>query len=264
VDQRLSAALAFDRGVRVRGAARVERFPGGVVVRHDGLPMLHHLNAVLLDAPLAAELRDAVPALADERLDGVDHRHVVLDDADAAQSLAPELLAAGWSHQRVVFMCSERGPDHRPRPGVAREIDDSEAHALQHELLTEDAPARRDTAVVAALADQLVVGQEAVRAGTHAKCFAAGEDGDLRSMCTLFLADGIAMIDEVGTLRDHRGRGLARAVVTAALEAARRQGCHEIIVCADADDWPQLMYAKLGFEPLGMQVSFTRSVGSAG
>jgi mycothiol synthase len=65
------------------------------------------------------------------------------------------------------------------------------------------------------------------------------------------------MIDEVGTLMTARGRGLARAVVSAAIDAAIGEGCDPIFVPADADDWPQLLYAKLGFEPLGTQVAFT-------
>ncbi len=39
---------------------------------------------------------------------------------------------------------------------------------------------------------------------------------------------------------------------------ADRWGAELIVVPADADDWPQLMYAGLGFEPLGRQVTLTR------
>jgi hypothetical protein len=45
--------------------------------------------------------------------------------------------------------------------------------------------------------------------------------------------------------------------VLAALASALTARCHPIVVPADADDWPQLMYGRLGFEPVGMQVSFT-------
>jgi GNAT superfamily N-acetyltransferase len=198
--------------------------------------------------------------LADDHLDGLAHRHVVIDDAAAGERLAPAMTAAGWTRQRVAFMRAEREPDRRPPPGLAREIGDPEARALQLELLAEDAPATNGGLTGAALAELLVAGQEAVRAGTRSICFAAGHDGQLDSMCTLFLSaepGGIAMIDEVGTRTTQRGLGLARAVVTAAMDAARNEGSGLVVVPADADDWPQLLYVKLGFEPLGTQVAFT-------
>jgi GNAT superfamily N-acetyltransferase len=259
VDDTLAAVLAFDRGVRVRAAQRVTEFPGGVAVRHDELRRLYHLNAVLLET---ADDADEVVRVADEHLAGLAHRHVVIDDAAAADRLAPALCAAGWTRQRVTFMRAEREPDRRPPAGLARVIDDAVAHTLQLELLAEEAPPTSGDLAGPALAELLVAGQEAVRAGTRSTCFAAGHDGQLDSMCTLLLSPepgGIAMIDEVGTRTSQRGRGLARAVVTAAMEAARDEASDPIVVPADADDWPQLLYVKLGFEPLGTQVTFTRA-----
>ena len=109
---------------------------------------------------------------------------------------------------------------------------------------------------------QLVAAQRAMRAGTTARAFAAGEDGGLQSMCTLFLDGDVAgartaMVEEVGTLPSHRERGLAKAVVSAAIRSAGEWGADLVVVPADADDWPQLLYAKLGFEPIGIQCSFT-------
>jgi GNAT superfamily N-acetyltransferase len=258
----MHSLLAFDRSVRVAGATDVTELPAGVVIRHSALPVLHHLNAVLLDAPLAPELRQAsrLIALADEQLAGLGHRHVVLDDADAAERLAPELALRGWTQQRVLLMLRVRAPDRRSPAGAARALAAGEAHRLQLEITGEEAP--RDEGVRGAVADalvrQLVAGQEAVRAGTRSIVFGAAADGEpLASMCTVFAGDGIAMIEEVGTLERFRERGLARAVVTAAIDAAVGLGCETIFVPADADDWPQLLYVKLGFEPVARQVSFT-------
>jgi GNAT superfamily N-acetyltransferase len=254
--------FAFDRDVRIAGATDVTKLPAGVIIRHSGLPVLHHLNAVLLDDPLASELRQAsrLIALADEQLAGLGHRHVVLDDADAAERLAPQLALHGWTQQRVLLMLRVRAPDRRPPADVARALTADEAHSLQLEITGEEAP--RDEGVRGDVADalvrRLVAGQEAVRAGTRAIVFGAAADaGPLASMCTLFAGDGIAMIEEVGTLERFRERGLARAVVTAAIDVAGELGCETIFVPADADDWPQLLYVKLGFEAVARQVSFT-------
>jgi predicted N-acetyltransferase YhbS len=82
-------------------------------------------------------------------------------------------------------------------------------------------------------------------------------------MCTLFLDEDVrgrcvAILAEVATLPDRRGRGLARAVVLAAVDGAARSGADLIVVAADAEDWPQLMSARLGFAPVGRQVAVTR------
>jgi GNAT superfamily N-acetyltransferase len=264
VDDTLAAALAFDRAMRARGAERVVPLEQGLVVLHDRLSMLHHLNVLLLDAPLSPTIdARAFEALADEHLGHLGHRHVVVDDVVAAERLAPALLDAGWSRGRVVFMEWRGDRNSPPAAGEARELTDAESEPLELMILGEDAPG--DGATQRALARQLLAGLMSVRAGTRSICFGAFAAAQPVSSATLFLerpAGGIAIIDEVGTLRAHRERGYARAVVVAALQAAIDQGCDPIIVPADADDWPQVIYAKLGFEPLGIQVAFTRSVGS--
>ena len=48
-------------------------------------------------------------------------------------------------------------------------------------------------------------------------------------------------------MRAYRGRGLGRAIVQHALDEARRD--HDVVFLeALADDWPRLLYAKLGFD----------------
>jgi hypothetical protein len=251
----LRAALAFDRAVRIGGARRTIELDRGLVVLHDHLPTLPYLNALLLDAPLERDITPpALERLADEQLGHLGHRHLVLDDAPAAERLAPVLQARGWSRQRTLFMVWRGEPPAIDPRG--REITEPELRRLQRRLFAEERG--RPDPVKDTLIDALVAGQDAVRAGTAARCFGAGDDGGLSSSCTLFLGTGgVAMIDEVGTLTTERGRGLGRAVVTAAIAAALRDCATLIVVPTDADDWPQLMYARLGFEPAGLQVAVT-------
>lgn len=260
MDRTFAAVLAFDRAMRVRAATRMVKLEHGLAALHDELPMLHHLNAVLLDAPLPHALdAQAVTALADEQLGHLGHRHVVLDDADAAERIAPLLLDAGWTRDRIVYM-RWRGDRHGPpAAGAARELTEAESEALELEILTEDAPGPK--AMATALARKLVAGQQAIRRGTSARSFAAFAGEQPVSSATLHRDGGLAIIDEVATLRAHRERGFARAAIVAALTTAIEAGCMSIVVPADADDWPQLIYAKLGFEPIGRQVSFTRTLG---
>jgi predicted N-acetyltransferase YhbS len=258
----LRAAMAFDRSVHARGAERRIELPYGLVTLHPGLPSVYHLNMVTLDAPLARELdAAAIARLADQHLSHLIHRRIALDDAAAAAQLEPELLAAGWRRDRTVFMVWHGDRDSpMPSDPRSREISDAELRRLQARLYVEQrpSPAPGAQALVAALVDA----QAALRAGTPARCFGAGEDGELYSSCTLFRErslgeGGIAMLEDVGTIVALRERGLARAVVTCALRAALAAGCDPIVIPADADDWPQIIYSKLGFEPVGTQVIFT-------
>lgn len=238
---------------------------GGLVVRHPELYDVHFLNAVLLDAG-AAVAPEALPALADRWLGDLGHRHVVLDDADAGERAAAALAPAGWERRRTLYMAFAGDPRSVGADPRARAISEAEMEALQLQAIREEVPA---AALRSGLVARLAARQRALRAGTPARCFGAGEAGGLQSMCTVFCDEDVggrraAVIAEVGTLASHRGRGLARAAVGAAVAAAGEWGAELVVVSADADDWPQLLYAALGFAPLGRQVSLTRRVGSAG
>jgi len=258
----LAAALAGARAVRRRGAATVVPIPQGLVVRHPELADVHQLNAVLLDEARSVDA-EPLTELADRWLGDLPHRHVVLDDADTGERLAAELSDAGWERRRTGFMAFTADPVSVTADGRAREISGTEMQALQLAGLREEASVADARS---GLPLRLMAAQRALRAGTPARCFGAGDDGDLQSMGTLFLdADvsgrRVAMLAEVETLPGHRERGLARAVVSAAVAAAHAWNAELIVVAVDADDWPQLMYARLGFthsDPPTRQVSLTR------
>ena len=84
--------------------------------------------------------------------------------------------------------------------------------------------------------------------------FVANDDhGNPASACRLYEKEGtgLGQVEDVATLREARQRGLARAVVLAAIAASREAGHEHTFIAAVADDWPQLLYARLGFEPVG-------------
>ena len=68
----------------------------------------------------------------------------------------------------------------------------------------------------------------------------------------------LGQVEDVATLREARQRGLARAVVSAAIAASREAGHEHTFIAADADDWPQLLYTRLGFEPVGRLAWFRK------
>ena len=75
-------------------------------------------------------------------------------------------------------------------------------------------------------------------------------DGEVGAYCELYSDGQTAQIENVFTLDRFRKRGLARAVVSKALEVA--QGHELIFLIADQDDWPKELYRKLGFDDVGL------------
>ncbi len=243
----------------IGGATETTAISEGCVVRNAQLPEVRYLNAVILDAPLPAGFNAAsLIALADRWLAGLGHRFVRVDDEIGAQCLESELTAGGWERGRTVMMARGAGspPVRDPR---ARPITQAEHEAV---LLANFEATDYGLDASPELPRRLVDANLATLAGTPSLSFGAGEGGGLQSMCQLYLDPdvagvAVAMVEQVGTVPDHRGRGLAKAVVSEAIAAARDWGAELITVPADAEDWPQIIYSSLGFEPVGIQVHFT-------
>ena len=94
------------------------------------------------------------------------------------------------------------------------------------------------------------------RAG--ARFFCARVGGEIVSVCELYLDGEVAQIEDVNTLEEFRDRGLGRAVVQAAIDAAVSRVSELVFIHALEDDWPKQLYAKLGFDPIGHVWSFVR------
>ena len=69
----------------------------------------------------------------------------------------------------------------------------------------------------------------------------------------------MAEIDDVETHEAYRGRGYATAILQRAIDEARAAGADLVFLVTDADDWPQHLYRRLGFETVATEVVFGRS-----
>jgi hypothetical protein len=136
----------------------------------------------------------------------------------------------------------------RQVPGV-REVGLDEIEALRRELIAEEMPDGIDE--VEATVDQLY--ELGVRYGAAGgdRWFIAPGAGEPLSACRLLRQGRIGQVEDVGTLERGRERGYAQAIVTAAVAAAQAAGDTTVFLTADAADWPQLLYARLGFEKVG-------------
>jgi GNAT superfamily N-acetyltransferase len=83
-------------------------------------------------------------------------------------------------------------------------------------------------------------------------------DGSIASACELYVRGDLAQVEDVNTLEEHRGKGLASVAVGRAIHEARIRGAETILLTADLADWPQRWYRSLGFVDLERFWSFVR------
>jgi hypothetical protein len=266
----IAVALSADLATRLRAAPKSVAIDDGWVVRCERLAAIHHLNAIVLGTAAsldpAAYDAGAIEALARRWQPDRSQRCVVIDDEPVAERLSDELAPRGWERVRTLFMALRRDPLAVARDARARGLSEDELRALQAACFAEQGFGARAASGLPAL---LAEAQALMRATTPSLRFGAGaRGGEPASMCTLFLDEDVggrrvATVEAVATLRDHREQGLARAAVCAAIRAAGEWGADLIAVPVDADDWPQLMYASLGFAPLGRRWQFVHFGGFA-
>lgn len=241
----LATALSFLRDVAVRVARRTEPLALGVAVFDEWLPRVWDLNLVWVDrvpdrldaAGLIAEVERVLSAA------GLEHRHAIVADDRGGSRLAAGIAALGWSARRRTIMA------HR-RPGAAdgvpvRELGEAEARELVERSLAGN-PAGFSPDVVRQLVEA-----RAVLASGGARTYGAVPDGVPVSACDLYTRGRVAQVESVMTLEEHRGRGLASAVVLHALARARDAGCELVFLQMDEDDGPRTLYERLGFDPIG-------------
>ena len=76
-------------------------------------------------------------------------------------------------------------------------------------------------------------------------------------------ATGVGLVEPVGCVPEHRGRGLGRAVTLAALHALRDLGGRIAQVTPRGDDdypGPRRLYESIGFRPARRTITWTRSL----
>ena len=105
---------------------------------------------------------------------------------------------------------------------------------------------------------QLLDAKRTIAQALTARFFAVRGGGEVVAYVDLYHDGRTAQIEDLATLEEHRGRGYASALVLRALEEARQAGCDLVFLVADAEDWPKLLYGRLGFVELGRYVKLIR------
>jgi GNAT superfamily N-acetyltransferase len=244
-DQLLDFELALDAAT----SDEVNAHEWGRAFLTPSLPQVWDASWVLIERPGLAAAE--VEAIAEEALADFAHRTVAFYGDDDGRRAATEVeVLTGWTVERTLYMTwtGEMTPVATPQAHEVLESPLAACEDLRRELIRAELPS--GDAAAGETAEQLLELDHRYGASGGDRWFFAPA-GRPASTCRLLTQSEIAQVEDVGTLAAARERGLARAVVEAAIAAARGGGAKTIFLTADADDWPQLMYARLGFEPVG-------------
>jgi ribosomal protein S18 acetylase RimI-like enzyme len=214
------------------------------------LPLVWQLNAVRVEDP-DAEVRDLVD-VAEQALGHASHRKLVVHDEELGTRLTPALSRDGWNVYRLLVMVRDRGAERTAAPEAGGEVDRVTGARALAAFRREQPFGWQEEAV-----QQLTAMDERYGRATRARDFASPPSAPAAA-CRLYTGDGLAQVDEVGTLERRRGRGHATAAVLAAVDTAAAEGCAPIFLLTDAADWPQHLYARLGFSPIGRLYEFLK------
>ncbi|WP_431913089.1 GNAT family N-acetyltransferase [Nonomuraea jabiensis] len=257
----LARAVGFQHAFARRRTPREVTVQGGFAVLDERYPGSHDDNKLIVGAgpgPVPRtpqEAREAAERLlraADEVLAEREHRLVCVDDDRLGTALAPAFLAAGYEHETNLIMAF-RGTTP-PAPAAAERLSAAELLPVLRRDWRHTLPQAPDEVI-----DGLARRVEGRLRGADAVSFwgVRAPDGEIAARADLYEHGGVAQIESVFTGADHRGKGHARALMTALL--ARAAEAELIFLVADAADWPKDFYAKLGFEELGRTHAFLRT-----
>jgi GNAT superfamily N-acetyltransferase len=245
--------LAFELALDEKVCDEVHRESWGRLFLTPSAPLIWDANWVGIEGVGLSV--DQVVAIADDALggEGLGHRTIALLDEADGKRLGEEIEAEAarwprWEVERTRYMLWRGGEVEPPVRREAREVRLAEIADLRKAIIDESMPP--DGGGQAAV-DQLFENDRRYGVAGGDRWFVAPAGGEPMSACRLLRKDGIGQVEEVGTLTAARERGYAKAVVIAAIAAAQAAGDTTIFLTAEAADWPQLFYARMGFETVG-------------
>jgi ribosomal protein S18 acetylase RimI-like enzyme len=248
VTEELARVHRFEREIDMAGTEAIES-PLGAAVLTPELPLRHDSNYLFLER--AADPEQAI-AEADRVLGGAgrEFRVIVAFDDELGQRLRPAFDALGWRTQRHIFMVQRRAPEKTADLCVVKEVDHEDLrHGRRREILAQPWAWPE-------LAEQLLDAKRLLAERAATKFFGVEIEGEIVSWTDLYLAEGVAQVEDVATLEEHRGRGYATAVVLRAIEEGRKAGADLVFLVADGEDWPKVLYGRLGFDEVGRLYKF--------
>ena len=218
----------------------------GTVIRATTYPNYWDYNLVRVESDPEMTFEE-LESFADDALGDLRHRRLDFEQIEVAERLRPDFEAAGWVTLRLVWMRHEEAvPDGDDV--LVREVPYDDVIDLRRAWHDEDFP-DQDPLDYHANAREV-----ALRMG--ARVFAVERDGRAVAFAQLDGDDEAAEITQVYVHPDERGSGMGTSLTKAAIEAAGDVG--DLWICADDEDRPKELYARLGFRPALTTMEFTR------
>jgi ribosomal protein S18 acetylase RimI-like enzyme len=223
---------------------RTEPTRFGVAVYDDRVPKRYDSNYLLVETVPSGTTAEELAA------DARAHSRpmIFFRDERSAEPLLPGFRALGWRLDRHVFMVQRGAPSRDAPVDLVRELD-ADALRPPRRALIEGFPWARPDVL-----EQLHQAKHLIAERVDTRFLGIVVDGEVVAYADLYLEPPNAQIEDVGTVEAHRGHGYASAVVLSAVETAWRAGADFVFLVADAYDWPQHWYRRLGFEPIGQYV----------
>lgn len=250
--------MAWHTELRAAAAGQRLDLPFAVGIISEDLGSVYDLNVLVVTSAVPPHvLLRSVERLATSA--GWHHRRIEIDDPAVADRLRPALVDAGYVEERFATMrldapASAAGSDpatgDRPTASVAIDEQLDLAHSF-----TSQEPWARTREIV----EQMVERERRLGALTGGRAVVAPPDQPVsRGLLLTDPARGLVEIDAVSTLSEARGQGWSRAVMARAIDDGRAVAGADIVLVADADDWPLRWYERLGFTTVGRSSAFRR------
>ncbi len=245
----LERAAAFEELIRDRCVERVVETRFGPALFNDACSTIWFLNVLRAERPGDATAEE-IAGEADCVQAELGHRRVILPPGTT--DLEDGFRRLGWKPDHFLFMVYRGGGELADTARV-EEVEPGRLRRLREAILREWQPDVDEKTVSEMNAADMLQMKAA-----NSRIFGIVEDGEVVSSAQLYSDGSTAQVEDVATLPAYRGRGHAKALVTRAVEEAIA-GEHEFIfLVADGDDWPKMLYSRLGFEEVGSRFAFLK------
>jgi GNAT superfamily N-acetyltransferase len=239
---------ALEHRVHDAGASRREDWEGGVAYFNERLPLVWDVNFVRMDRDA-----DDVPGQVDRLQAGQSHRKVLIEDRVLLECHAAALIKRGYTRRGLVAMAREPGGQ---LDSDVRELPYEQVKPFRYEVHMEQLSPPNP-----AVAFQVGRVHDRTVPLTGERWLVIHVDGEPAGHCIVYSYGGLAQIEDVGVLKRFRGHGLARRLLSHALELVAPD--HDtVMILAETDDWPRQFYGRLGFEPVEQRADFLLIVAS--
>ena len=251
-DAAFARALGFERATHELMARRAEPLAYGMAYFDDDVPKVRFANFLHVQGEHDVSA-DVLIGDADRLHEaaGQAHRSVAADHQPLWERLTPGFASAGWRFDTLLYMAHHAEPDRLVDTGAVREVSIEDLVACERRFHASEPYGQNPEEI-----EQLVAAHRRAGEVLGERRFAVTVDGEPGAYAKLRHRSGVAQVEDVVVLEEHRGRGLGRVVVTAALQAALELDPELVFIVADDDGWPRELYAKLGFTPVGRARTF--------